>query len=380
MSAPDVVVIGGGVMGAAVAYHLAARGTSGVLVLQRDALGSGSTSKNAGGLRELFSTEINVQLSQRSLSRFEQFEDEFGIDIQFHRVGYLFLITEERDVQPFEASMQLWSRMGVSVEKLDRQQVRSVFPELVADDLHFAVLNSRAGHADPTSILNGFVKGARAKGARFREDAPVTGIDVEHGRVTGVRVGDERIPCGTVVITAGAWSNEVGRMAGVDLPIRPLRRQMFVTDAVPEIAHPVPLTIEFSTSFYFHGESGGLLLGMADPADGPGFREDVNWEFLPTVAERAVARLPFLEQTGIRTGIAGLYEDTPDKHPILGRVEGVGGLIVAAGFSGHGLQHAPATGELVAELMLDGQTSLDITPLRLERFARGESELEYGVV
>lgn len=377
---PDVVIVGGGVIGAAIAYHLTGRGVRNVLVLERDTIGSGSTSKNAGGIRLQFSSEINVLLSQRSLPRFERFADEFGTDIRFQQVGYLFLITEEREVAPFERSLALWERLGVPARRMLREEVARLFPELIVDDVQFATYCAKDGHADPSSILNGFVSRARAAGVTFRENAAVTAIEVSGGRVEAVRVGDERIPCDVMVDAAGAWAPSVSAMVGVELPIRPLRRHIFVTDAVPGLDHPIPLTVEFATSLYLHRESGGILLGMADPNDGPGYCETVNWDFLPTVLERALARLPLLERASVRTGWAGVYEDTPDKHPILGPVDGVEGFVVAAGFSGHGVMHAPATGELIAELITEGRTSLDIRPLRLGRFAAGELVTEHNVI
>jgi sarcosine oxidase subunit beta len=378
--APDVVIVGGGVIGASIAYHLTKRGLSNVLVLERDTLGSGSTSKNAGGIRQQFSTEINVRLSQRSVPRYERFADEFGIDIQFQQVGYLFLITEEGDVAPFQRSLALWHRLGVPARRVERDEIRAIFPELTVDDVLFGTFCQKDGHADPTSIINGFATRARAGGARFREHAEVTGLDVEGGRVAAVRVRDERIPCDTVIDAAGAWAPKIAALVGIDLPIRPLRRQIFVTDSAPGLDHPIPLTIEFASTLYMHRESGGILMGMADPNDAPAYRETLNWEFLPTVVERAMARLPLLERTSVRSGWAGLYEDTPDKHPILGRVAGVAGFVVAAGFSGHGLMHAPAAGELVAEIVCGAPPSLDITPLRLERFGTGEPVHEHNVV
>ncbi|MGH2377333.1 MAG: NAD(P)/FAD-dependent oxidoreductase [Candidatus Limnocylindria bacterium] len=378
--APDVVIVGGGVVGASIAYHLTQRGLRNVLVLERDTFGSGSTSRNAGGIRQQFSTEINVRLSQRSVPRLERFQDEFGIDIQFQQVGYLFLITDQRDVAPFERSLALWGRLGVPATRLDRDGVRAVFPEIVTDDLLFATFCPKDGHADPVSILNGFISRARAAGATFRENARVTGIEAEAGRVRGVRLDGGRIPCATVVNAAGAWAAELGRMAGLDVPIRPLRRQIFVTAPLAELAHPIPLTVEFASSLYMHRESGGVLLGMADPADAPGYVDSVNWDFMPTVVERGLARLPVLEKASIRAAWAGLYEDTPDKHPILGAVGGLDGFVMAAGFSGHGVMHSPATGELIAELIADGRTSLDIGPLGLSRFERGELVPEHNVI
>ena len=376
----DVVIVGGGVIGASIAYHLTKRGARDVLVLERDTLGSGSTSKNAGGIRQQFSSEINVRLSQRSVPRYERFADEFGIDIQFQQVGYLFLITESGDVAPFQRSLALWQRLGVPARRVERDEIRAIFPELTVDDVLFGTFCQKDGHADPTSIINGFATRARAGGARFREHAEVTGLDVERGRIAAVRVRDERIPCDTVIDAAGAWAPKLAAMIGIELPIRPLRRQIFVTDSAPGLDHPIPLTVEFASTLYMHRESGGILMGMADPNDEPAYRETLNWEFLATIVERAVARLPLLERTSVRSGWAGLYEDTPDKHPILGRAADVEGFVVAAGFSGHGLMHAPAAGELVAEIVCGAPPSLDTAPLRLERFREGEPVIEHNVI
>ena len=376
----DVVVIGGGILGASIAYHLAARGVRDVVVLEREQLGSGSTTRNAGGVRLQFSTEINVLLSLRSLPRIERFADEMGADPHLRQVGYLFLITEERDVAPFEASLAMWKRLGVPAERLDPAGVQRIFPELRVDDLRFATFCQRDGYCDPTSLLNGYVARARAKGVSFREHEPAIGVTRGAGRATGVRTANGQISCDTVVNAAGAWAAEVGQLAGVDLPIRPLRRQIFVTEPVPGLDRDFPLTVEFATTLYFHRESGGVLMGMADPTDGPGFDASVNWDFLPTLVERALYRLPILERANVKTGWAGFYEDTPDKHPIIGGVPGLEGFLCAAGFSGHGIMHAPAAGEAIAELIVDGRTTLDLTPLAYDRFRRGDLIKEHNVI
>jgi sarcosine oxidase subunit beta len=315
----------------------------------------------------------------RSLPRIERFEDEMGVDPHLRQVGYLFLITEERDVIPFERSLAMWERLDVPADRLDAAGVRSVFPELRVDDLRFATLCMRDGYCDPSSLLSGYVARAKEKGVSFREQQPVTGITRDGGRVTGVRTAKGDISCATIVNAAGAWAAEVGAFAGVELPIRPLRRQIFVTEPVPGLDRDFPLTVEFASSLYFHRESGGVLLGMADPTDGPGFDGSVNWDFLPTLVERALYRLPILERTTVKTGWAGFYEDTPDKHPIIGGV-GVDGFLCAAGFSGHGIMHAPAAGEAIAELIVDGRTSLDISALAYDRFRRGELIKEHNVI
>ena len=380
MTSADVVIVGGGVIGASIAYHLSLRGAGRVIVLERDRLGSGSTGKNAGGIRLQFSTEVNVRLSQRALPRLEAFKDEMGVDPQFHQVGYLFLITAERDVVPFERSLALWQKLGVPATRLTAAEAHALFPEVRVDDVRFATFCAKDGYADPHSILQGYVARARERGVEFREGAEVTGIELEGGRVAAVRAAGDRIACPTVIDAAGAWGARIGAMVGLNLPIAPLRRHIFVTAPVPGLDHEFPLTIEFATGLYFHRESGGVLLGMADPADGPGNDDSVNWDFLPTVVERALERLPVLERATVKTGWAGFYEDTPDKHPILGPIDEVPGFIGAAGFSGHGLMHAPAAGEVIAQVVCGEPTSVDITALRFERFANGALITEHNVV
>jgi sarcosine oxidase subunit beta len=376
----DVVIVGGGIIGASIAYHLTKKGVRDIIVLERDRLGSGSTGKNAGGIRLQFSSEINVKLSQRSLPHIERFADEIGTDPHFHQVGYLFLITEDRDVAAFERSLALWSRLGVPARRVSAAEAKALFEHVRTDDVRFGTFCAKDGYADPSSMLNGYVARAREAGATFTEGVEVTGITCANGGVAGVRTKDEEIGAHTVVNAAGPWAAQVAKLAGVDLPIQPLRRHIFVTEAVAGLDQEFPLTIEFATGLYAHRESGGVLLGMADPTEEPAFDDSVNWDFMPTVVERALARFPVLERTSIKTGWAGLYEDTPDKHPILGTVEGIEGFISAAGFSGHGIMHAPATGELIADLIVDGRTSLDISPLGSSRFRTGQLVREHNVI
>ena len=380
MERADVVIVGGGVLGASIAYHLATKGVRDIVVLERDRLGAGSTSRNAGGVRLQFSTEINVRLSQRSIPHFERFADEMGIDPDFRQVGYLFLITADRDAAAFDRSLALWARLGVPARHLDRDEVHALFPELRFDDVRFATFCEKDGHLDPSSLLNGYAARAREKGVRFAESRPATSIDRTNGRVSAVGTPSGAIATETVVDAAGPWAGQVAKLAGIDLPITPLRRQIFVTDPVRALDHDFPLTVEMATSFYFHRESGGVLMGMADPADKPGFDDSVNWDFLPTIVERALDRVPALEKANVKTGWAGFYEDTPDKHPLLGRIASVPGFVSAAGFSGHGLMHAPAAGEAIAELIVDGRTTLDISALSYDRFTKGELIREHNVI
>jgi sarcosine oxidase subunit beta len=268
----------------------------------------------------------------------------------------------------------------VPARRVARDDVKELFPEVVTDDVLFATFCPKDGYADPASILQGYVSRARALGARFVEGAAVTAIERDGDHVAAVRTEDERLATPLVIDAAGAWGAAIARLAGVDLPIQPLRRHIFVTERVAALDRDFPLTIEFESGLYLHRESGGVLLGMGDPKDRPGFDDSVNWEFLPEVVERALARVPVLEAAAIRTGWGGLYEDTPDKHPIVGPVHEVEGFLSAAGFSGHGVMHAPAVGELLAELVVDGRTSLDLSPLRASRFREGALTREHNVV
>jgi sarcosine oxidase subunit beta len=376
----DVVIVGGGIIGASIAYHLTKKGVRDVLVLERDRLGSGSTGKNAGGIRLQFSSEINVKLSRWSLPHIERFKDEIGTDPHFHQVGYLFLITEDRDVAPFERSLAMWSRLDVPVRRVTAAEAKALFKHARTDDVRFGTFCAKDGYADPSSMLNGYVARAREAGVTFAEDAAVTAISCRNGPVAAVRTTSDEIEARTVVNAAGPWAAQVAKLAGIELPIEPLRRHIFVTEPVPGLEEDFPLTIEFASGLYAHRESGGVLLGMADPNEKPGFDDSVNQDFMPTVVERALTRFPVLERTSIKTGWAGLYEDTPDKHPILGKVDGVEGFINAAGFSGHGIMHAPATGELIAELIVDGRTSLDISALSFSRFKTGQLVREHNVI
>ncbi|HEY8825802.1 MAG TPA: FAD-binding oxidoreductase, partial [Candidatus Limnocylindria bacterium] len=327
----DVVIVGGGIIGASIAHHLTKKGVRDILVLERDRLGSGSTGKNAGGIRLQFSSEINVKLSQRSLPHIERFKDEIGTDPHFHQVGYLFLITEDRDVAAFERSLAMWSRLGVPAHRVTAAEAKALFKHARTDDVRFGTFCAKDGYADPSSMLNGYVARAREAGVTFAENAAVTAISSSRGRVSGVRTKTEEIDARTVVNAAGPWAGQVAKLAGIDLPIEPLRRHIFVTEAVPGLDEDFPLTIEFASGLYAHRESGGVLLGMADQKEKPGFDDTVNQDFMPAVVERALARFPILERTSIKTGWAGLYEDTPDKHPILGKVDGAEGFINAAG-------------------------------------------------
>ncbi len=381
-SSAPVVVIGGGVMGASTAYHLALRGVRDVVLLESQRFfGQGATGKCAGGIRYQFSTAINVRLSQLSLPMLARFEAETGQAIDLRYPGYMLLATTEANVAEFRRNVALQHSLGVPTEWLSGDEVQRRVPQLAAGDVLAATYHAGDGLADPNGVVAGYISAGRRLGVRAFTDAPVTGIEVEDGRVVAVQTPLGRVATEIVVNAAGPWAGVVGQMAGVSLPIIPVRRQMLTTSALPELAADFPFVIDFARSLYFHREGDGILTGMSNPGQAPGFDESVDEAWELTHLEEAVARLPLLARAGLRSHWAGLYEVTPDAHPIIGRVPEVEGFVVVSGFSGHGFMHGPIAGLLVSEIVLDGQAhTLDISQLGAERFATGRLVSEYNVI
>ncbi len=378
--AAEVIVVGGGIMGASVAYHLARRGCSGVVILERDRLAEGSTSLSAGGIRQQFSHPANIRISQESVRVFERFHQEFGAPIDFHQVGYLFLATSPEAWAEFQANVEVQRGLGVPVEGLTPEEIHRRWPYLAVDDVVGGTFCPEDGYADPYSVAMAYASAARRLGVRIEEKTPVTGVVVEGGRVWGVLTPRGRLSGPVVVNAAGAWAAQVGALAGVELPIQPYRRQVFVTAPFPPIPKPVPMIIDFEASFYFRGEGPGILMGMSDWDEAPSFNTHVDWGFLEKVVDQAVRRAPILEDIRVLRGWGGLYEMTPDDNPILGWAPGVEGFLVMAGFSGHGFQQGPAVGRLMADLILDGHTDLDLSPFAPGRFAGQLTRAERAVV
>ncbi len=378
----DVVIIGGGVMGASTAYHLALKGCRNVLLLERESFfGMQATGKCAGGIRYQFGTEINVRLSLLSLPMMDRFEEELDQPIDLRYCGYLFLLTNEEDVTVFRQNVEMQHRLGAETEWLEPAQIAEIAPLINLEGVLAGTFHARDGLADPNSVVQGYVSGARRLGARLLNDVEVTGIHIQKGRVRGVVTNQGEVAVPVVVNAAGPWAGVIGEMAGVDIPIVPVRRQIVVTGPLSEVPPDFPFTIDFALSLYFHREGRGILTGMSNHDEPVGFDQSVDEEWELMHLEAAMQRLPILEQAGLASHWAGLYENSPDAHPILGRVPQVEGFYCIGGFSGHGFQHGPACGLLLAEEILDGQAhTLDITSLHLERFERGEQILEYNVV
>ncbi len=378
----EVVVIGGGVMGASTAYHLALRGCQNVVLLEKQPFfGLGATGKCAGGIRYQFSTEINVRLSLLSLPMLDRFEEETGQPIDLQYCGYLFLLTNDNDIATFRENIALQHRLGVPTEWLTGDEIRSRVPQLAADDVLAGTFHAGDGLADPNGVVAGYIAAARRLGVSAYTDTAVTGIHTDQGRVTGVETSKGTISCSTVVNAAGPWSAVVSQMAGIPLPVVPIRRQMLTTTPLPSLAEDFPFIIDFAKSLYFHRESQGILTGMSNPDQAPGFDESVDDAWEEVHMEAAFTRLPLLEEAGLVAHWAGLYEVTPDAHPIISSVPSLAGYVVVTGFSGHGFMHGPVAGLLTAEIILDGGAhTLDISALDYGRFDQGSLKQEYNVV
>jgi sarcosine oxidase subunit beta len=371
----DVVIVGGGCMGASVAYHLARLGVTDVVLVEREQmLGTGSTGRNAGGVRHQFSNEANIRLSLESIALLERFADEVGQPIDFHQDGYLFLLTRDSSVDTFRRNVALQRSLGVEVQWLDAGEAERLAPGLAAGGVAGATFCARDGIADPNGVTMGFVKAAQAAGVEVARDTEVTGVRVERGRIAGVETTRGTIETRKVVNAAGPHARQIGRMAGIDVPVEPYRRHIFIAAApAGEAAWRVPasriMVIDFDTTFYFHREGAGLLFGMGDPDETPTFDTTVQWDFLPQVIDVAVQRLPALADASISHAWAGLYEVTPDANPIIGPAPGVDGLFLINGFSGHGFQHSPAAGRILADVIAERDPRFDLTPFELRRFA-----------
>lgn len=376
-----MVIVGGGVIGTSCAFHLAEAGVRDVVLAERTELGSGSSSRAAGGVRAQFSDEINIRLGQKSLAAFADFARRPGWEIGMHRVGYLFVLTREEDVEAFARGVALQNRLGVPSRMVDRAGVQELCPPLRVDDVLCGAFSPSDGHATPDSVVQGYAAGARALGAHLETECEVLEVVVEGGEIRAVVTSKGTIETRVVVCTAGAWSRVCGELAGVDLPVTPLRRQVLFTEPMPALPSRFPMTIDFATSFYFHREGPGVLMGMAAPGEQPGFGAGASDDWIPALLEVAERRAPALARVGIQGSWAGFYEMTPDHNALIGEAPDVARFLYATGFSGHGFLQAPAVGEVVRDLVLEREPFIDVAPLSAERFVKPDAlRPEFNVV
>ncbi len=380
-SSAQFVIIGGGVMGASTAYHLVSAGAQDVVLLERTAhFEDSATNRCAGGVRYQFSTEVNIRLSQQSLPMLERFKEEIGVDPQYRKTGYFFVLTDPDDVEIFRRNVELQRALDVNTDWMSGAEVRAELPAMRFEDALAGTVHGEDGIADPNSVLMGYLQRAKELGARVCTEVEALDIGLEGAAVRSVETNRGSISTETVVNAAGPWAAQVGAMAGVEIPIEPLRRQMITTTPLPELPDDFPFVIDFAQSLYFHREGEGLLTGMSNPDEEPGFDQSLDADWEPVAMQAAMERIPLLERAGRLSGWAGLYEVTPDAHPIFGATP-VEGFFLVAGFSGHGFMHGPIAGKLMAEILLEGRSrTVDVSMLDLARFEEDRLIQEHSVI
>lgn len=375
---PDVIIVGAGVIGTSIAYHLAKNGRRDVTILEKDYIGSGSTEKCPGGIRQQFATEANIRLSMESVRFFESFEEETGYTADFRQHGYLILVTSEAELATFRDNIELQRELGLKVDLLSPGEIGELVPGLNLDDIVGASFCATDGYADPYSVVSGFTSAARRLGVTIHEETEVSGIELAKGRVKGVHTTRGDFSAAVVVDAAGPYAGVIAGMSGVNIPLQPSRRHVFITE--PEFNQngplgslgwsDLPMVVDFHNGFWFRREGACLIFGMRNPDEPGGFATSVDWDFFSgDLSKVACHRLPALYDTGIARGQAGLHSDTPDNNAIIGETPGVAGLFLACGFSGHGFMHAPAVGRLIADLIIEREFALgEVSPFRLDRF------------
>jgi sarcosine oxidase subunit beta len=381
----DVVIIGGGIVGSSVAYHLAEGKCTDVLVIEREQQqGMGSTGKSAGGVRSQFATPINIQMSLYSIDVFSRFEEITGYMSGYKADGYLFVATHPRHLDYLKANRAHQEKHGLAnVEMVTRKDILEIIPQMSTDDVIGGIFCQTDGFVDPHSVMTGFAKCAKASGVRLWLETEVTAIEIEHGKVSGVRTTRGRVATRTVVNAAGPWASLVGRMAGLDIPVEPLKRQIIKTEAFDRVPQRLPMIIDMSNGFHFRREGKSVLMAWPDPDESFGFRTDFDYAFIEKVLPLAIRRVPAFADAEVnsRRCWAGMYEVTPDHHAIIGPAPGVEGLFLVNGFSGHGVMHSPASGRIASELILYGESRLlDASPLGIERFIEGRLLEETAVL
>ncbi len=385
MQTAEVVIIGAGIVGSSIAWHLTEAGCRKVLMVEREAhQGKGSTGKSMGGVRAQFSTPVNIQMSLYSIPFYASFEERLGFPCDYRPQGYLFCATNEKHLAYLRANYEKQVAMGLkNVRMVEGDEIRGMFPQMHGDDIVGGSFCSTDGFVDPYSAMIGFMTWAADHGAKLWKHTEVTGIQRGVDGIAAVETSRGPVSTRKVVNAAGAWAKPVAEMAGVDLPVEPLRRMLVPTEPFDQFPHSAPMIIDMSNGFHFRPEALGFLLAWNDPEETPGYKTDFDPAFIEKILTRAADRVPVFENLAVnpKRAWAGLYEMTPDHHPILGEAPGAPGFFLANGFSGHGVMHAPATGKILSDLILTGKTDLiDASLLNLSRFAEGRTIHETAVL
>ena len=386
MQTADVVIVGGGIVGSSIAWHLTEAGCRNVLIIEREShQGKGSTGKSMGGVRAQFATAPNIQMSLYSIPFYASFEERLGLPSEYRAQGYLFVATKPAHLEYLETNQRLQKSLGLTqVRMLTRGQIVEIVPQLRSDDVLGGSFCPTDGFVDPYSVMVGFTTRACEQGATLWRSTEATGITRAKGQISGLETTRGPVNTRTVVNAAGPWAAQVATLAGVDLPVEPLRRMLIPTEPFDGVSHAIPMVIDMTNGFHFRPESLGFLLAWNDPEETPGYKIDFEPSFIEKVLVRAADRVPCFENLAVnpKRAWAGLYEMSPDHHAIIGPVPDVPGFFCANGFSGHGVMHAPATGKIVADLILQGKTDVvnNVAILSPGRFAKGELLHETAVL
>ncbi len=386
MQTADVVIIGGGIVGSSIAWHLTDAGCKNVLVIERESSqGKGSTGKSMGGVRAQFSTPVNIQMSLYSIPFYARFEEVVGHPADYRPQGYLFLATKESHLAYLRDNFARQQKLGLTTARLlPAEEICTTLPQLRSDDILGGSFCSTDGFVDPYSVMNGFMASAIEHGATLWKKTEVTAINIDQNGAFNVETTRGPVSTRTVVNAAGAWSEQIAKFVGIDLPVEPLRRMLVPSEPFSEFPHSAPMVIDMSTGFHFRPEGRGFLLAWNDPEETPGYKTDFEPSFIEKILMHAANRVPAFENLPVnpKRAWAGLYEMTPDHHCILGPVAALPGFFLANGFSGHGVMHSPATGKILADMILQGKTNVvdDVSVLGYERFARGELLHETAVL
>lgn len=376
----EIVIIGSGISGLSTAYNLASRGTKEIVLLEKNYLMSGSTGRCGAGVRMQWGTEMNCALAKATCDIFENINEmlDFADDVEFQQGGYLLMAITEKEVEQFKLNIELQHKLGIPSEMLTPEEALKIVPELNIENILACTFCHKDGHANPFKTMQAYAEAVKRLGVELYTFTEATGIDVEEGKIKGVNTNNGYISTHNVVVAAGAWSRDVGKLAGVEIPVRPERHQILVTEPVNPILEP--MIMSFAGNIYLQQEPGGEFIMGFGPAEHETYSITSTWDFIQTMCRKAVSYLPYLRNIRVVRQWAGLYEMSPDAQPILGKVEEVEGLYLATGFSGHGFMFGPITGQLMAEYILGLPTTIPIDKLDVGRFKRGELIFEPSVV
>jgi sarcosine oxidase subunit beta len=386
----DFLIVGGGVMGTSIAFQLAGRRAGRVVLLEKSFLGAGSSGKSGAIIRQHYSNRLTAAMAQKSLHVFEHFPDVVGGPPVFTHTGMV-VIVNERDRGGLEANLALQQSLGIDVRLVSAPELAEIDPNARLGEDEMAAFEAEAGYAEAVQVIASFAEAARRLGADIRLGVEVRAVLVDGGRVVGVETNEGRYDCPCVVLATGPWAAQLARDLGLRVPVQACRTQVALLRRPPDSGRRGPVYADFVQGIYFRPMAGdivhaGSVAGeeVKDPVDPEHYNEAADGAWLPGVRQRLGRRCPALLQGYGRGGYGALYEITPDWHPIIDRLPGVEGAYCAAGFSGHGFKMSPIVGQLVAELVVDGQAStLDITPLRLARYEENDpvkTPYAYGVM